>query len=72
MKESWLQNIRSRCNMTQNDVARAVKMSRAAYANIERGVRRPSPELAQKLGKLLDFDWTRFFEAGDEPGDKTA
>lgn len=48
-------------NLTQAQVAEQSGVSRAHYTHIENGVRRPSPDVAQKIAKLLDFDWTIFF-----------
>lgn len=47
--------------MSHEAVAKACKISRAAYTNIENGKRNPSPPLAQKIGKVLGFDWTLFY-----------
>jgi len=33
---------------------------------LEKGKRRPSVEVAKKLGALLGFDWTEFFEESAE------
>ena len=48
-------------NLTQSQVAEQSGVSRVHYTHIENGVRRPSPDVAQKIAKLLDFDWTIFF-----------
>lgn len=56
-----LADMRITKGMTQEDVAKAAGISRPAYCNIEKGVRRPSPEVAQKIAKELEFDWTLFF-----------
>lgn len=57
---------RKQLNLTQSDVAKRANVSRASYTNIENGRRRPSPELAQKLAEILNFDWTIFFTAKGE------
>ena len=46
-----------------------VNVSQPAYSNIENGRRRPSPEVAQRIAKVLGFDWTLFF-VDTEPDEK--
>jgi DNA-binding XRE family transcriptional regulator len=60
-----LEKIRVRIGKSQEDVARAAGITRAAYTNIENGKRRPSPGVAQKIAKCLGFDWTLFFTKWD-------
>lgn len=50
--------------MTQSQVAQAVGIARESYTNIENGARRPSVQVAQKLGAVLDFYWPDLFEQG--------
>lgn len=57
----WLVEIRDKNNLTQNEVAVASEIDRAYYNMIENGKRRPSPEVAQRIGSTLKFDWTIFF-----------
>ena len=47
--------------MTQEQVAEASGIERSYYTMIERGNRRPSVAIAQKIGNVLGFDWTFFF-----------
>lgn len=61
-----LEAMRASKGMTQEAVAMAAKISRPAYCNIENGVRRPSPEVAQRIARVLGFEWTRFFETPEE------
>ena len=56
-----LEEIRTKKRYSQEEVAHAAGISRAAYTNIENGKRRPSPEVAQKIAKFLKFPWTKFF-----------
>ena len=56
-----LEAMRTKKGMTQEAVATEAKISRSAYCNIENGVRRPSPEVAQRIAKAPGFDWTVFF-----------
>lgn len=46
---------------TQEELGDKVGLVRQAISAIELGVRRPSVETAQAIGKVLDIDWTRFF-----------
>lgn len=65
-----LAHIRSEKHLTQKSVSAAVGLSRGAYANIESGRRRPSPEVAQRIGLILGFDWTVFYHKGNMPLDE--
>ena len=56
-----LKEIREKSGYSQEQVAEAVNLSRAAYTNIENFVRRPSPDVAIRIGNFLSFDWTLFF-----------
>lgn len=59
---NWLKKVRTEQKKTQNDMARAAKISRAAYANIENGARTPSVKVAKAISGALGVDWVRFFE----------
>ncbi len=48
--------------MTQQQIADLIGVSRVAYTRYESGERKPSPEVAKKIGQILGFPWTRFFE----------
>lgn len=50
--------------LTQAELAASVGASQRTIAAIECGTRRPSPELAQRIGAELGFLWTVFFEDG--------
>lgn len=52
----WLKKLRSKKGMTQRGLAACVGVSQNFYSSIETGERRPSPEVAQKLADVLDFD----------------
>lgn len=62
MNRKWLKELRELKKLTQLDVSKSAGIKRPSYSLIENGSRRPSPEVAMKLGKLLGFDWTRFFD----------
>jgi len=57
----WLKNIRVKYKFTQKDVASKADISTQYYNFIETGQRRPSPEVAQAIAKVLNFDWTLFY-----------
>lgn len=59
---SWLKNIRYSKGLTQLEVAEKVRIERSYYTMIENGDRKPSVEVAQRIAKVLDFEWTIFFE----------
>lgn len=56
-----LKTLRIAKGYTQSEVAEIVGIKRNSYGNIEVGVRRPSPEVAKRIGKALGFDWTLFY-----------
>ncbi len=60
---TWLRELRG--NRSQIEVAQECGISYQMYNFIENGHRRPSPEVAQRLGEALGFDWTIFFS--DKP-----
>ncbi|MEV9641727.1 helix-turn-helix transcriptional regulator [Mammaliicoccus sciuri] len=66
MKEVDLKSIlrekRSVFGYSQQQVAEASDISRQFYGMIENGERRPSVEVAKKIGKLLNINWSIFFE----------
>lgn len=49
-------------DLTQEQLAEAVGLGRTAISNIECGISRPSVETAKAIGKVLEFDWTLFFD----------
>ncbi len=59
---NWLKQHRENKKFTQEQVANISQVSRAYYTNIERGNKRPTPEVAMRIAAALDFDWTRFYE----------
>lgn len=62
MRREWLYKKREKKCLSQQEVAEFIGKSPALYSAIENGTRRPSPDVAQKLAKLFDFDWTLFYE----------
>jgi len=55
----WL--IKYRGDLTQQQVANKAGISRSYYAELESGNKNPGVETAKKLGGVLMFDWTIFF-----------
>lgn len=64
----WLKNIRESKNISQMDVAKKSGISYPYYNFIENGERRPSPQVAQKIAKVLGFsnEWYKLLEKEKE------
>ncbi|MCY8949990.1 helix-turn-helix domain-containing protein [Bacillus atrophaeus] len=58
----WLRHKREKANLTQEQLAEKVGIARSTYGAIETGGRNVRPHIAKKIGKVLEFDWTLFFE----------
>lgn len=56
-----VQKRRKSLDLSQEQVAQRVGVSRQYYNSIENNKRKPSISLAKKLGSLLKIDWTIFF-----------
>jgi transcriptional regulator with XRE-family HTH domain len=52
--------------MSQETLAGIVGIGQGGYSMIELGERRPSVDTAKKIAAALGFDWTRFFEDGQQ------
>lgn len=61
-KRDWLTKMRKERNLDQQDVAELIGTTQQFYNYVENGKRRPSPEIAIKIGKVLNFDWRLFYE----------
>ena len=61
-KRDWLIKMRKERNLDQQDVAELIGTTQQFYNYVENGKRRPSPEVAIKIGKILNFDWRLFYE----------
>lgn len=57
-----LKELRIKKNATMRQAADAAGISESMYCLIESGKRRPSPEVAKRLAKMLGFDWTQFYD----------
>ncbi|MEH7223898.1 helix-turn-helix transcriptional regulator [Bacillus sp. JJ1566] len=64
----WLENARKQKKLTHQNVADLAGIKRQYYGMIENGERTPSVSTAKKVAKILDVDWTLFFE---DRGNKT-
>lgn len=60
-----LKRIRIDKGVTLRQVANAANISESMYCLIENGRRRPSPDVAKRIGSYLGFDWTQFYD--DKP-----
>ena len=58
----WLLKKRKHKEKTQDYIACKARISRSMYAMIESGERNPSVPVAKNIAKVLNFDWTLFFE----------
>ncbi len=58
----WLLEKRKNKEKTQDYIAYKARISRSMYAMIESGERNPSVPVAKNIAKVLNFDWTLFFE----------
>lgn len=58
-----LRKLRHKMKISQVAIAKEVEISQNHYSNIETGVRKPSPEVAQKIAKILGFpNWYSLLE----------
>ena len=62
----WLIQAREAQGMTQGAVANAAGIAQPSYFEIEKGISTPRPETAMKIGAVLGFPWTRFYEDEEE------
>jgi len=58
---SLLEEKRKEMGLTQEEIAQKLNISRQYYNALENHKRKPSVDLAKKLGGLLGFDWTIFY-----------
>lgn len=56
---------RQQKGMTQVELAKAIGRSQSSVTRFETGITRPKPETAKKIAAVLDFNWTEFYEEGD-------
>lgn len=65
----WLIDLRVEQGLTQGAVADAVGIAQPSYYEFEKGISTPKPETAKKIGAVLGFSWTRFYEAENTKSD---
>lgn len=58
----WLKEKRLSRNMTQEQLAKEVGISRTMITELENGNAKPSVKTAKAIAKVLDFSWTLFFD----------
>lgn len=58
----WFVVLRKKSNLTQQNIADEIGVTRQMISAIENGDAEPSVTTAKSLGNLLNFPWTRFFE----------
>ena len=63
---SWMKKLRYESNLTQEQLARMVGISRTMVTEIENANANPSVKVAKKIAAVLGFDWTRFYDEYDE------
>ena len=57
-----IKTARKQLGKAQIDISNEIGVTQAALSLIETGRRRPSVDLAKRLGAALGVDWTLFFE----------
>lgn len=57
--------LRRERGLTQAALAQKLRVSQRMVAAVEAGERRPSVDLAQRIGHELGMAWTDFFEDGE-------
>lgn len=57
----WLVEKRAEKNLTQSQLAEKVGVTQQVMSKYETGERTPSVKTAKKIGKILRFGWTKFF-----------
>ena len=62
---TWLKSLRIDKKYTQQYVAQKANITKQYYSYIERGKRRPSPEVAKRIANTLGFSstWYLLLEA---------
>lgn len=64
----WLKEKRLAKGLTLHELSVQVGVSWQSISYYENGTRRPTPEVAMKIGAFLGFPWTRFFEDEKKEG----
>ena len=61
-----LKEIRKQKGLTQQQLAKSSGVNQSQIARYESGKRLPRPKIAQRLGKVLEFDWKEIYEEPDD------
>lgn len=61
-KRAWLIDLRVSKKLKQWEVAKGAGITQQFYSMVEKGEKRPSPDVAQRISQILDFSWTKFYE----------
>lgn len=64
-----IKSLRTKHNLTQNELAKKIGVTRQAYANYEQGTREPSMDIIKKLCVLFDCTSDELLEI-DTPSDR--
>lgn len=56
-----IKTMRKAKGLTQKNLADICGITRQSIYFIERGERRPSVRVAQRIADVLEFDWTEFY-----------
>ena len=62
----WLISLRKERGFSQKYVSEQIHIAQPSYCTIESGKTTPSVETAKAIGKVLGFDWKRFYEDSAE------
>ncbi|RIW29038.1 helix-turn-helix domain-containing protein [Bacillus salacetis] len=57
---SWLIKLRKDRSYTQQQIAQKAYIDRSYYAQIEKGERKPSEDVAKKIARILEFHYSAF------------
>ena len=63
---SWMKKLRHESNLTQEQLAKMVGISRTMVTEIENGNANPSVKVAKRLASVLGFNWTRLYDDDDD------
>lgn len=58
----WLKELRQESELTQEQLAKELSISRPYYTEIENGCKTPSVQVAKQISKVLKFEWTLFLK----------
>ncbi len=68
----WLKAARNGLGLSQSQVADRAGIVRPAYSMIESGKRNPSVDVAKRISKIMQLDWTVFFAHEETNRDTTS